>query len=46
MKGIKKSTIDTIKEDENEGSISNTISKRNTFNDNSSNNNLINLEKK
>ena len=45
-KGIKKSTIDTINEDENEGSISNTISKRNTFNDNSSNNNLINLEKK
>ena len=46
MKGIKKSTIDTIKEDENEGSISNTISKRNTFTDNASNNNLINLEKK
>ena len=45
-KGIKKSTIDTINEDENEGSISNTISKRNTFNDNSSNNNLIHLEKK
>ena len=45
-KALKTRTIDTIKEDENENCISNTISKRNTFNDNSPNNNLVNLIKK